>query len=64
MKGMIERQLSRKKRYVMKWKRYVGFAYLGDRMSTGGECEVAMTARAWGLSLWNVACYCTERGFL
>ena len=37
--------LERKKMYIMQSDSLRDFAYLGDRVSTGGGCEAAMTAR-------------------
>ena len=44
VKGILERQWSRKKSYMMKWKQ-LEFIYLADKESAGGECEAAMIAR-------------------
>ena len=44
MKGILERQWSWKRSYVIKWK-LSEFTYLGDRVSAGGGCEAAVTAR-------------------
>ena len=44
MKGILERQWSRKNRYVMKW-RLMEFTHLGNRVSAGGGCEASVTAR-------------------
>ena len=46
---ILERQWNRKKIYVMK-RKLSEFTYLGDRVSAGGGCEAAVTARtrwAW-----------------
>ena len=43
MKGILERQWSRKKSYVDEVKRVREFTYLGDRVSAGGGCEAAVT---------------------
>ena len=42
------------------------FTYLGDRVSVGGGCEVADTARTrcWWVKFMNMAIYCTDRDFL
>ena len=42
------------------------FTYLGDRMSAGGGCEAAVTARTrcGGLSLGSVVSCCMAGGFL
>ena len=45
MKGILERQWSRKKSYLMKWKLYWEFTYHGDDVSAGGGCEAAVTGR-------------------
>ena len=43
-----------------------GFCYLGDRLSSTGDCKVAVTAKVrigW-VRLGNVGRYCLEIGFL
>ena len=44
MKGILERQWSRKKSYD-DVETVREFTYLGDRVSVGGGCEAAVTAR-------------------
>ena len=44
VKGILERQWSRKESDVMKWK-LKDLRYLGDKKSAGGGCEAALTAR-------------------
>ena len=43
MKGILERQWSRKISYVMKWK--LLWNSLGDRVSVGRGCDTAVTVR-------------------
>ena len=39
--------------------------YLGDKVSTGGGCEAAVTARTcWWVKLKNVSSYCMERDYI
>ena len=42
----MERQWKKKKSHVMKWKPYGELTYLGAKVSAGGGCEAAVTAKS------------------
>ena len=52
MNGILERQWSRKKKLCIGVKKVRKFTYLRDRVSAGGGCEVAVTAKTTYGLLW------------